>query len=58
LEQAEWAAKSAAWFWNSRNLNALADAGDFVGLTRRINGGTNGLAERQEFYQRALKVLV
>ena len=57
LEQAEWACKSAAWFWNSRNLNALADAGDFVGLTRRINGGTNGLAERQEFYGRALKVL-
>jgi putative chitinase len=35
----------------------LADAGDFVGITRRINGGTNGLAERQEFYDRALKVL-
>jgi putative chitinase len=57
LEQAEWACKSAAWFWNSRNLNALADAGDFVGVTQRINGGTNGLSERQEFYQRALKVL-
>jgi len=57
LEQAEWACKSAAWFWNSRNLNSLADSGDFVGLTRRINGGTNGLPERQEFYDRALKVL-
>jgi putative chitinase len=57
LEQAEWACKSAGWFWNSKNLNPLADAGDFVGLTRRINGGTNGLAERQEFYGRALKVL-
>jgi putative chitinase len=39
LEQAEWAAKSAAWFWSSRNLNALANAGDFVGV---INGGANG----------------
>jgi putative chitinase len=57
LEQAEWAAKSAAWFWNSRNLNALADAGDFVGITRRINGGINGLAERQAFYSTALKVM-
>ena len=57
LEQAEWAAKSAAWFWNSRNLTALADAGDFKGITRRINGGTNGLAERQSFYTAALKVL-
>ncbi|EPA95242.1 glycoside hydrolase family 19 protein [Pseudomonas sp. G5(2012)] len=57
LEQAEWAAKSAAWFWNSRNLNALADAGDFTLITKRINGGINGLAERQAFYLRALKVL-
>jgi putative chitinase len=57
LEQAEWAAKSAAWFWNSRNLNALADAGDFIGITRRINGGTNGLAERQSLFINALKVL-
>ncbi len=57
LEQAEWACKSAAWFWNSRNLNALADSGDFVGVTRRINGGVNGLAERQAFYAIALKVL-
>jgi putative chitinase len=57
IEQAEWACKSAAWFWNSRNLNALADAGDFVGVTKRINGGVNGLAERQAFYTTALKVL-
>jgi putative chitinase len=57
LEQAEWACKSAAWFWNSRNLNALADAGDMNGITRRINGGLNGLAERLEFYDRAKKVL-
>ena len=58
LEQAEWACKSAAWFWNSRNLNALADAGDFNGITRRINGGLNGLAERLAFYSAAMKVLV
>jgi len=57
LEQAEWACKSAAWFWNSRNLNAPADAGDFELITRRINGGLNGLAERLDFYKAALKVL-
>jgi putative chitinase len=57
LEQAEWACKSAAWFWNSRNLNSLADVGDFIGITRRINGGINGLVERQSFYNTALKVL-
>lgn len=57
LEQAEWACKSAAWFWNSRNLNALADVGDFKAITRRINGGLNGLAERLAFYKRAKAVL-
>jgi putative chitinase len=57
LEQAEWAAKSAGWFWSSRNLNVLADAGDFIDITKRINGGTNGLAEREAFYSAALKVL-
>lgn len=57
LEQAEWACKSAAWFWNSRNLNSLADAREFNAITRRINGGLNGLAERLEFYTAALKVL-
>lgn len=57
LEQAEWACKSAAWFWNSRNLNALADDGDFERITRRINGGLNGYAERLALYSTALKVL-
>lgn len=57
LEQAEWAAKSAAWFWDSRKLNDLADAGDFLLITKRINGGTNGLAERQALYKVALGVL-
>lgn len=57
LEQAEWACKSAAWFWKSRDLNTLADSREFNAITRRINGGLNGLAERLEFYQCALKVL-
>jgi putative chitinase len=48
----------AAWYWTSRDLNALADAGDFRELTRRINGGLNGLPQREAYYQRALQVLV
>ncbi|GFM89832.1 glycoside hydrolase [Pseudomonas cichorii] len=58
LEQPEHAAMSAAWFWDRARLNALADKGDFLLITRRINGGTNGLADREALYQRALKVLV
>lgn len=57
LEQPEWAAESAAWFWSSRNLNALADADRFTDLTKRINGGTNGLEDRKARYRQALKVL-
>ncbi len=47
----------AAWFWKSRGLNALADAGDFREITRRINGGYNGLPQREAYYARALGVL-
>jgi predicted chitinase len=47
----------AGLFWQRNGLNALADAGDFVGVTKRINGGTNGLAERRALYEAALKVL-
>ncbi len=47
----------ATWYWTTHNLNALADKGDFVGITKAINGGTIGLAERQAFYQKALSVL-
>ena len=53
LEQPWWAALSAADYWNWRGLNALADAGDFLAVTRRINGGTNGLADRQQRWDRA-----
>jgi putative chitinase len=47
----------AAWFWSSRGLNPLADAGDFREITRRINGGYNGLPQREAYYARALQVL-
>ncbi|MBX8488059.1 glycoside hydrolase family 19 protein [Pseudomonas cichorii] len=57
LEQPEHAAMSAAWFWDRARLNGLADKGDFLLITKRINGGTNGLADREALYQRALKVL-
>ncbi|SEB24814.1 glycoside hydrolase family 19 protein [Paraburkholderia sartisoli] len=46
LEQPTNAALSAAWFWNVHGLNELADAGDFATITRRINGGMNGYADR------------
>ncbi|MDC2859044.1 glycoside hydrolase family 19 protein [Delftia sp. DT-2] len=57
LEQPAWAALSAAWFWHSRGLNALADRGDFLGITKKINGGTNGLDDRLALWAAAKKVL-
>jgi putative chitinase len=57
LEKPHYACMSAAWFWATKGLNTLADTGSFVTITRRINGGTNGLAGRQAFYSAALKVL-
>ncbi|MBC8783597.1 glycoside hydrolase family 19 protein [Pseudomonas fluorescens] len=57
LEQPQHAAMSAAWFWSTRGLNTLADQGEFTKITRRINGGLTGKADRQELYDKALKVL-
>ena len=57
LEKPQHACMSAAWFWASRGLNTLADAGNFSKITSRINGGQNGAADRQALYARALKVL-
>lgn len=57
LEHPVYAAMSAAWFWHRAGLNTQADKGDFLTITKRINGGTNGLADRETLYERALKVL-
>ena len=58
LEQPINAARASAWFWKTHGLNQLADAGDQTAVTRRVNGGVNGLAERLAYYKRAKEVLV
>jgi putative chitinase len=57
LADPQWAALSATDYWGDRGLNALADRGDFVGITRKINGGTNGLADRIKRWDRAKAAL-
>lgn len=57
LAKPVWAARSAGWYWQSRKLNALADTKDFLALTKRINGGTNGLDDRLALYAAAQAVL-
>lgn len=56
LASPRYAARGAAWWWSSHGCNQLADRGDFIAVTRRINGGTNGLADRQRYYRRARPV--
>lgn len=58
LEMPDNAALSAAWFWSDRKLNQLADEGDFIKITRRINGGLNGFQERVAYYARAKAILL
>ena len=48
---------TAGLFWKTNGLNELADAQQFITITRRINGGTNGLADRQQYYAKAQAVL-
>jgi putative chitinase len=57
LETPSGATVSAGWFWDTNKLNVYCDKDDFIGLTKRINGGTNGLADRQHHYEVALKYL-
>lgn len=57
LERPEISALSAGWYWDSRNLNQLADFGDMVNITKKINGGINGLSDRLDIYDHCLKSL-
>ncbi|SCW78479.1 MULTISPECIES: glycoside hydrolase family 19 protein [unclassified Pseudomonas] len=57
LEQPQWASESSAWFWEQSGLNELADRDQFNSITRRINGGLNGLEDRLQLWARARAVL-
>ena len=56
LKTEEGAAWSAGWFWDSRELNKWADEGDVLTVTKKINGGTIGLADRESHYEAALEI--
>jgi putative chitinase len=51
------AVESACWFWHTAGCNKFADAGDIVGLSKRINGGTIGLEDRVRRWNAALEIL-
>ena len=57
LSSVEWACKSAGWFWNTKNLNSLADVGEFGKITYLINGGYNQAEDRLKRFSSNKKVL-
>jgi putative chitinase len=57
VETKEGALASALWFWNTNNLNTVADTGSVPALTKKINGGDIGLQDRQARYEKAMAVL-
>lgn len=57
LETKKGAFESACWFWKTNNIASFADKDDIVGMTKKINGGTIGLDDRQSRYNRAKGLL-
>ncbi len=53
----KYAALTAGWYWNKRNLNKEADAKDYTAMTKKINGGVIGLDDRIKHINHALDVL-
>lgn len=58
LEEPENACRSAAWWWSKHGCNQLADAEAYITITKRINGGMNGYADRVAAYERAQDAIV
>jgi predicted chitinase len=57
LVSSEYAVHSAVFFWDRNKLNAIADRDDVEAVTKRINGGVNGLAHRKELLHKASGLL-
>jgi putative chitinase len=57
LETVEGAAMSAGWFWDKNHLNNWADNSDVLTVTKKINGGTHGLQEREHLFHQGMNLL-
>jgi putative chitinase len=54
VAEPKYAAESAGWFWSVNRLNSVADTQDIVRMTKIINGGINGLDDRQMKYSQVM----
>lgn len=57
METFEGAVECSCWFWKTNNLNRFADVADIITLTKRINGGINGLEDRLNHYNHIINIL-
>lgn len=57
LETKEGALFSGLYYWKINKLNLLSDSGDVINVTKRINGGVNGLQQRKDEYNRIISIL-
>ena len=57
VSEPKYAALTAGWFWNKRNLNVEADVKNYIEMTKKINGGVIGLNERIANINSVLKEL-
>lgn len=57
LKSADWASRSAGWFWNLKKLNDYCDKNNFLMTTFLINGGFNGLEDRLKYLVKSYNVL-
>jgi putative chitinase len=58
LSKEPWNSLAAGWYWNKRKLNGFADADDILTITKKINGGFNGLNDRKMWLVKAKTVLI
>jgi putative chitinase len=56
-ESPEVSVLTALEYWKSRNLNALADSNDIMAITKKINGGFNGLDDRRRYFARCKEII-
>jgi putative chitinase len=57
VESPQYAVTAAGWYWSTRKINQWADKDDLLKVTRLVNGGTNGLADREKYMKKAKQVL-
>lgn len=58
IADSPWAGWSVVWYWETRKLNRYADTNDIEMITRRVNGGLNGYADRLDYYDRSALVML